>query len=313
MMTHAAATGTAAVGALLVLLAAAALVAPALVARGRLRGLASRASSGGPLGAVRAMLHRAGRSERTAVAGAALVGAVLGLILAGPVAALVCGGYPGFVVRMMLRRRHAREAEQARSEALDAVTALSDDLRAGLPPTAALGRVWPRLIGPSRDGRYPGTGTSAGPGAGRTGSVDVERAGVAPVLPDDPMVVLRHDSDPARAAVTIRLASAWQLAARTGAPLAELLERLDTELADREKVRRRALAQTAGATATAVLLALLPAAGLGLGYAIGADPLRVLLHTGIGAACAVVTLVLQVAGVLWTARLARLDGVEALT
>ncbi len=306
MITYAASTGTAAVGALLVVLAAAALAAPALAARGRLRGLTSNAQSGEALDVGRALLRRAARSERTTVAGAALVGAFLGLMLAGPVAAVACAGYPGFLVRMVLRRRRARDAERIRSDALDAVTALSDDLRAGLSPVVALGRAWPRLVGPSPDSG----GRSAGHGFATATVVD---EGTSPLLPDDPTTVLRHDAEPARVAVTSRLASAWQFAARTGAPLAELLERLDTELADREKVRRRALAQTAGTTATAVLLALLPAAGLGLGYAIGADPLHVLLHTAIGAACAAATLLLQVAGVLWTGRLARLDGVEALT
>ena len=37
----------------------------------------------------------------------------------------------------------------------------------------------------------------------------------------------------------------------------------------------------------------------------GADPLRILLHTPIGAACAGVAVLLQLVGLAWTNRLAR--------
>jgi tight adherence protein B len=103
-----------------------------------------------------------------------------------------------------------------------------------------------------------------------------------------------------------RVQAAARLAERTGAPLADVVERIEADARSADRARAGAAAQSAGARATAWLLAALPVAGLGLGYAIGADPLAVLLHTPIGAACAVGAVVLQLAGLAWTGRIARL-------
>jgi len=59
------------------------------------------------------------------------------------------------------------------------------------------------------------------------------------------------------------------------------------------------------ALATAALLGVLPAAGIGLGYLMGSDPLRVLLHTPVGAGCALGAVAFQLAGLAWTDRLSR--------
>ncbi len=107
-----------------------------------------------------------------------------------------------------------------------------------------------------------------------------------------------------------RVAAAWQVADATGAPLADLLDRLDTDLRGLERVRLAAAAHAAGTRATAGLLAVLPVAGIGVGYGMGADPLHVLLHTPVGAACAGVAVLLQLAGLVWTGRLSRAGGTE---
>lgn len=105
-----------------------------------------------------------------------------------------------------------------------------------------------------------------------------------------------------------RVSTALAVSAATGAPLADLLDRLAADAWARTRVRQAASAQAAGATATAWLLAALPLAGIGVGYGMGADPLRVLLHTRTGAGCALVALLLQVAGLAWSRRLARTIG-----
>src|SRR5207302_5394000 len=92
----------------------------------------------------------------------------------------------------------------------------------------------------------------------------------------------------ARGAVLVDVA--WQVAGRLGAPLADLLDRVDADLRAADRLGVEVAAQTAGARASGWLLAGLPAAGVGLGYAIGGDPLGVLLHTPVGAACAVAAL-----------------------
>lgn len=97
--------------------------------------------------------------------------------------------------------------------------------------------------------------------------------------------------------------AAVRLAERTGAPLAELVERIEADARAADRGLAAAAAQAAGARATAWLLAALPAGGIGLGYAIGTNPLRVLLYTPVGAGCALGALVLQLAGLVWSDRL----------
>ncbi|GAB3186379.1 hypothetical protein GCM10027259_50350 [Micromonospora palomenae] len=118
------------------------------------------------------------------------------------------------------------------------------------------------------------------------------RAGLPVPTPDD-------DGD--------RLASltraAVRLADRTGAPLAELLERVEADARALDRGLAAASAQAAGARATALLLAALPLGGIGLGYGIGADPVAVLLHTPVGAVSALTAMGLQIGGLLWAERL----------
>lgn len=102
-----------------------------------------------------------------------------------------------------------------------------------------------------------------------------------------------------------RVRIAVRVAEATGAPLADLVERLETDLRGLDRVRLSAAAHAAGTHATAALLGVLPLAGIGVGYGMGADPLHVLLWTPVGAGCAFGALVLQLAGLAWTARLSR--------
>ena len=101
-----------------------------------------------------------------------------------------------------------------------------------------------------------------------------------------------------------RVDAALRVADESGAPLAELLERLEGEGRTLSRARSGATAQATGAQATAWLLAALPAAGVALGEGIGADSVHVLLHTKLGAACAGGAMVFQIAGLVWVHRLA---------
>jgi tight adherence protein B len=98
--------------------------------------------------------------------------------------------------------------------------------------------------------------------------------------------------------------AAWRLAERTGAPVADLVERIEADARAADRAAASAAAQAAGAQATALLLAALPLGGIALGVAIGADPVHVLLHTPIGAVCAIAAVLLQGGGLLWSDRLA---------
>nr|WP_308129338.1 hypothetical protein [Actinoplanes polyasparticus] len=186
-------------------------------------------------------------APRQALAGGVAVAAVLGLLLGGPVAAVIAGAYAGLGGRALVRRANRRRAAIARSAALDALAALAADLRAGLPPTEA-----------------------------------------------------RSDSGDRLRRLT---KSVWRLAERTGAPAADLVERIEADARAADRAAASAAAQAAGAQATSMLLAALPLAGLGLGVAMGADPFHVLLRTPPGATCGVAAVVLQTAGLLWSERL----------
>lgn len=102
-----------------------------------------------------------------------------------------------------------------------------------------------------------------------------------------------------------RVGTALRVADATGAPLADLIDRLEIDLRGLERVRLVAAAHAAGTRATAALLGVLPVAGIAVGYGMGGDPLRVLLRTPVGAGCALGALALQLAGLAWTARLSR--------
>jgi tight adherence protein B len=104
-----------------------------------------------------------------------------------------------------------------------------------------------------------------------------------------------------------RAHAAVVLAERTGAPLADVLDRIEADARSAGRAGSAAAAQAAGSRATAWLLAGLPVGGIALGYAIGADPLAVLLRTPIGAACALGAVVLQLGGLGWAGRLIRTD------
>jgi tight adherence protein B len=190
----------------------------------------------------------AGRKPRQALAAGIGAAALLGLLVGGPVGAVVMGAYAGIGGRALMRRDIRRRAAVERSAALDELAALAADLRAGLPPSAV----------PESGDRLRRL----------TGSVHA-------------------------------------LAERTGAPAADLVERIEADARAADRAGASASAQAAGAQATSMLLAALPLAGIGLGFLMGADPFQVLFHTPLGAACALVAVVMQTVGLLWSERLMR--------
>lgn len=103
----------------------------------------------------------------------------------------------------------------------------------------------------------------------------------------------------------VGVAACWRVAVDGGAGLAAGLERLGAALRAQLEQREALRAQLTGAWSTVVLLALLPLAGLGMGWAMGADPMRVLLHTPAGLACLVVGGLLETAGFWWAGRIVR--------
>jgi tight adherence protein B len=100
-----------------------------------------------------------------------------------------------------------------------------------------------------------------------------------------------------------QLAACFDIAEASGCPLADVLARFAAQLEvedDADAARQTALA---GPKATVSLLTWLPLMGLGLGMALGVDPLAILLGTPLGLAALVAGIALAVTGRVWSARL----------
>lgn len=220
------------------------------------------------------------RAPRRALILAALAGAGAGGLLAGPVAAVALAAYGAIGVRAAIGWQTTRRAEQTRRQRLDALCGLAADLRAGLPATMLTDLM-----------------TSPGP-------APLRRSAGADAPPTGPGGAMTEPQEDGTSDRLDRLASAAvRLADRTGAPLADLLERIEADARSTDRGLAAAAAQAAGARATAWLLAALPLGGIGLGYGIGVDPVQVLLHTPVGAMCTVLAVALQAAGLFWAERL----------
>lgn len=186
----------------------------------------------------------------------------------------------GWAASALWRRGRARAERQARRNRVAGLCdALTAELQAGAPPAVALTTVaheWPELD-LVRDAADLG-------------------ADVPAVLRE---LARRPGGDPFSA-----IAAGWEVASRSGAGLAEVLDRLATVLRDDQDVRGEVTASLASPRATARMLALLPLFGLGLGTSIGADPVGVLVETLPGALSLAAGSALAVAGLFWVERIA---------
>ncbi|OIK27063.1 type II secretion system F family protein [Streptomyces malaysiense] len=215
----------------------------------------------------------------------ALAAGLLLALLGGSVIPVAAGAAGVPVLR---RVRLAGEARRARERRVDQVIALcgafAGEVRAGRQPGEALLRA-------ARD--------SGGLGGAQAAVVAAARFGGD--VPGALAVVARQPG----AEGLLGLAACWRVAVDQGAGLAAGLDRLDGALRAERDQRADLRAQLAGARATAVLLAALPALGLLLGAAMGAAPLRVLLHSGPGLGCLLTGALFETAGLWWSARIVR--------
>ncbi|MFG2354758.1 type II secretion system F family protein [Streptomyces sp. NPDC048521] len=220
----------------------------------------------------------------------ALVAGLLLALLGTSVIPVVAGAAAVPVLRRVRRARQARSTRDQRAGTVIALCgALAGEVRAGRQPGEALLRA-------ARDSGGLGDGQAAVVAAARFGG-DV---------PGALAVAARQPG----AEGLLGLAACWRVAVDQGAGLAAGLDRLDAALRAERDQRADLRAQLSGARATAVLLAALPALGLLLGAAMGADPLHVLLHTGAGLGCLAAGAVFEAAGLWWAVRIVR--GAEAV-
>ncbi|MFB6439080.1 type II secretion system F family protein [Streptomyces sp. NPDC056411] len=194
-------------------------------------------------------------------------------VLAAPVALVL--------VRRWLATRGARRARDRRAAAVIGLcAAVAGELRAGRQPAQALAAV-------------------GAPGLGEAGSAVVAATRYGGDVPG----ALRAAARLPGAEGLTGMAACWQVAVEGGAGLASGLERIAAGLRAQRDQREDLRAQLAGPRVTALMLALLPAGGLLMGSALGADPLRVLLHTPAGWACLMAGGLLEWGGAVWTARI----------
>ncbi|KOX05319.1 type II secretion system F family protein [Streptomyces sp. NRRL B-3648] len=213
---------------------------------------------------------------------------VAGLVLALLGASLIPAVAGAAGVPVLRRMRLARQARRTRERRADAVIslcgALAGEVRAGRQPGEALLRA-------ARDSGGLGDTHAAVVAAARFGG-DV--AGALTAAARQP-----------GAEGLLGLAACWRVAVDQGAGLAAGLDRLDGALRAERDQRADLQAQLSGARATVLLLAALPALGLLLGSAMGADPLRILLHSGAGFGCLTAGVLFEVAGMWWAVRIVR--------
>lgn len=219
---------------------------------------------------------------------------VAGLVLAvlgASVLPLVLGAAGVPVLRRVRLAGRARRAGERRQDAVIGLCAfLAGEVRAGRQPGEAL-----RCAARESDGL--GDGQAAVLAAARFGG-------------DVPGALAAAARQPGAEGLR-GLAACWRVAVDQGAGLATGLDRLAAALRAERDRRADLRAQLAGARATAVMLAGLPVLGLLFGVALGADPLRVLLHSGAGLGCLLAGGVLEGLGIWWVSRIVRRAEEEA--
>ncbi|WP_405529959.1 type II secretion system F family protein [Streptomyces avidinii] len=228
---------------------------------------------------------RAARWREWSCLGAGLVVAAFG----GSVIPLLAGAAAVPLVRRWLRVRAWERARAARAaEVVALCAAVVGELRAGAQPGQALTAAMRRTaVGPG------------GPGAVETGVL------AAAAFGGDVSGALRQAAREPGAEGLAGMAACWRVSVDGGAGLAAGLERLEGALRAERDRQESLRAQLAGARSTVLVLALLPLVGLLIGTGLGADPLRVLLHTPMGWGCLLAGGVLEALGLLWCRRIVR--------
>lgn len=257
-------------------LAAALVCLPGSPGRIRLRAIGTGSGRGGPDGA---LLRRHG--PVVLAVGCGLAGA----LALGPVGGVVATVGVIGIRRARLRAAAARRTTQATAELADALARIADELRTGAHPASA-------LAGVVHDGPLARALLAPADAAARLGE---------PV----PAALRRSARSGTAVADLERVAAAWELADRYGAPLADLLAGVLEDVRWRLGHASRVRAQLAGPRSTATVLTALPLLGVGLGQLMGTDPVAVLRDGLLGQSLLLLGCGLTAAGTAWSERILR--------
>ncbi|RKE19926.1 type II secretion system F family protein [Streptomyces sp. TLI_171] len=204
-----------------------------------------------------------------------------------PVVAAACAVVP--VRRWRSGRAAARAARRRAAAVVDLCSGLAAELHSGATPEQALHAVvsragpdWSRRLGPEPTARLA---------AGRYGA--------------DSAAALRLLAELPGGGGAAAVAACWQVSTESGTGLATGLEQVADALRAERALAEEIAGELAGPRTTMAVLAALPAVGLGLGAALGAHPVQVLLHTPVGLLGLLAGSALEVAGLVWTARIVR--------
>lgn len=208
-------------------------------------------------------------------------------VVAGWLIAGVGGAVAATLLALTIRRQVRARAESR--DALTAVDGLAEAMRV--------------LVAGLRAGAHPAAAAESAAADAHPQTRATMRAVAAAARLDGDLAAVVDPRSPTLAPALGRLATAWHLAQRHGLPLADVLDAVRRDLEQRARFTRQVLARMAGPRSSALALSFLPALGLALGAAAGANPLAVLTGTALGQVLLVAGVMLLCAGMTWSARI----------
>jgi tight adherence protein B len=217
---------------------------------------------------------------------ALVIGAVGSLVTHSAVPVLTAPVCALFLRSRAQRGRERGAAAAQRAAVLELCAAWRGELQAGRQPAAAFTEaVWCR--------------------------VELRDVAQAVALPRDgrsaQSVLAAAAEVPGREALSA-LAACWSAAERHGLAMTEAVAGIEEGLRAEQGRNLALAAELSSVRATTTLLSVLPVFGIVLGSALGADPVRTLLHEPVGEGCLAVGFVLEIAGLRWTDRI--IDAVD---
>jgi tight adherence protein B len=210
---------------------------------------------------------------------------ICGMLLGVPVAAnsgplfAIATGVPAAVVAWLIMGRSGKKSTRRNAEVARACAALAGLLRMGHIPPAALEVV-------AKDEPV------------------LALAAAASQVGGDIAQTMRLTALTQGYETLADVADAWQIAERTGASLSEILGAVSLRLEAQDKVKALVNAELSSTRATSKLLAALPLAGLGLGFALGGDPVQFLTSSIGGQLVLVAGVCLAAIGLVWVEKIA---------
>jgi len=212
----------------------------------------------------------------------AVATSVAAFLWRGPAVAIAAGAAAAVIAASITRAAARRDALARDRDLSAALRLLRGELDVGSRPEPAL------LAAASIAGAYR-SAFEAGAVAVRDGTdIVAAMSGGGTSRPAPELVVI---------------AQAWALADVTGAPLADVLGRVDDDVQARRAQVRAVASALAEPRSSAALLAALPVLGVVLGTAMGGRPLAILFDSAGGQWLLCAGVMLDGAGLLWTSRL----------